>query len=307
MDRDEELHRLPSMHEIEPSPVEDSPTETRESYFPWDKDNEAQKPIQRSSNFGLSSHSTVWYLTRIQKYSSYTFSVFTAFHVANTSVIPLIKGSVADSERYLLLTRPYYQSWPIAEPLLILLPLAAHITSGIALRLHRRRQDTLMYGAEDRKDRRKIPWPKVSGISKLGYLFVPLLAGHTYINRVVPLKVHGGSSSINLSYVSHAFAKHPAVSFAGFSALISVGVWHFTWGWAKYLNFTPVQVTQGGQEGRMIRKRRWYLINAASALVTALWMAGGLGIVGRGGEVSGWVGREYDELYQSIPVIGKWL
>ena len=164
-----------------------------------------------------------------------------------------------------------------------------------------------MYGAESRREKRQIAWPKVSGTSKLGYLMTPLLIGHAFINRGLPLKVQGGSSSINLSYVSHAFAKYPAVSFAGFIALISAGVWHTTWGWAKWLNLTPQQVTQGGQEGSLARKRRWYLVNAASALIAGLWMAGGLGVVGRGGAVGGWVGREYDELYKSIPIIGKWM
>lgn len=164
-----------------------------------------------------------------------------------------------------------------------------------------------MYGAETRKDNRKIAWPKVSGSSKLGYLLIPLLAGHSFINRGIPLKVQGGSSSINLSYVSHAFAKYPVVSFAGFSALITIGVWHSVWGWAKWMGWTPTQVTQGGEEGRLDRKKRWYIINAVSAVVAGLWMAGGLGVVGRGGEATGWVGREYDELYKSIPLVGRWM
>lgn len=163
-----------------------------------------------------------------------------------------------------------------------------------------------MYGAESLKERRNIPWPKISGISKLGYLFLPLVAGHAFINRGVPLIVQGGSSSINLSFVSHGFAKHPAVSFVGFGALVSVGVWHVVWGWAKWLSWTPAQVTVGGDEGSLERKKRWYVVNGLSTLVAGLWMAGGLGVVGRGGEVGGWVGREYDELYRSIPLVGRW-
>lgn len=299
--------REPTLEELEPSPIEDTPSSIRDSYFPSNaKDSDDPKPLQRSDTLGLSSHSPVWYLTRVQKYSSYAFSVFTAFHIANTSIIPLMTRSVPASERYLLLTRPYYQS-PIAEPLIIVLPLVAHIGSGIALRLYRRSRNLKDYGAESRRDRRKVAWPKVSGTSKLGYLLIPLLAGHSFINRVIPLLYDGGSSNINLAYVSHGFAKHPAVSFFGFSALVTVGVWHTTWGWAKWLNLTPAQVTSSGYEAQIARKRRWYLVNGVSALLTALWLAGGLGVVGRGGEVGGWIGREYDALYSKIPFLGKWM
>jgi len=299
---------LAGLQQLDPSPVEDSPYETnKESYFPVDDTATTTPPVlKRSDTFGLNSHSAPWYLVRIQKYSSYAFSIFSAFHIANTSIIPLITQSVPASEPYLLLTRPYYQS-PVAEPLLIGIPLFAHVAAGVALRVYRRRQQYEWYGAESRKEKRQIPWPKVSGSSKLGYLLIPLLAGHSFINRGLPLIKEGGSSSINLGYVSHAFAKYPAMSFVGFASLITVGVLHTTWGWAKWLGLTPELVTQGGEEGRLSRKKRWYLINAASAVIAGLWTAGGLGVVGRGGKAGGWVGREYDELYRSIPLIGKWM
>jgi hypothetical protein len=68
----------------------------------------------------------------------------------------------------------------------------------------------------------------------------------------------------------------------------------------------PSQVKDSDSKRHMVRKRRWYGINALSAIVAGLWLAGGLGIVGRGGKVSGWIGREFDELYHSMPLLGKW-
>lgn len=311
MQHENDLSREATLEELEPSPIEETPSATYDNYFPPSdsKDDESlPQPgsIKRASTIGLSSHSPAWYLNRVQKYSSYAFSVFTAFHIANTAIIPLVTRSVPASERYLLLTRPYYQS-PIAEPLVIIIPLIAHVGSGLALRIYRRRQSLKHYGAESKKDRRFIPWPSVSGTSKLGFILAPLVAGHAFVNRVLPLWVTGGSSDIGLGYVAHGFAKHPAVSFAGFSALVTIGVWHTVWGGAKFLRLNPTSVTAGGVEGQMIRKRRWYLINAVSALVAGIWLAGGLGIVGRGGRVEGWIGREYDELYSRIPLVGKWL
>ncbi|KAJ9649460.1 hypothetical protein H2199_000235 [Coniosporium tulheliwenetii] len=298
---------LTGLQELEPSPVEDSPTETKESYFPSaSTPSPPPEPLRRSTTLGLSGHTPVYWLSRIHRYSTYPLTLYAAFHVTNTAIIPLATKSIAASDTYLLLTRPYYQSFPL-EPLLIVLPLAAHIGSGLALRIYRRRQNLQRYGAESRKDRRNVPWPPISGTSKLGYLLMPLITGHAFINRVIPLYHAGGSSGIGLEYVSHGFAKFPAVSFAGFGALVAAGVLHITWGWAKWLGWTPNQVTEHGEHGQMLKKRRWYGINAASAFVTAVWIAGGLGVVGRAGPAGGWVGREYDELFQHIPILGRWM
>lgn len=245
-------------------------------------------------------------MTRIQRYSSYAFTVFAALHIANTSLIPLLTRSIAASDTYLLLTRPYYQSFPL-EPLVVVAPLGLHLASGVALRLYRRRQNLARYGAESRGDRRRVAWPALSGTSLAGYALAPLLLGHALVNRGLPLWYEGGSSSIGLEYVSHGFARHPLVSWAGFAALVGLAVGHSVWGWARWTGWTPGAVVAGGEEGRRRRERRWWGVNAVSLVVAAVWMAGGLGVVGRGGEVHGWVGKEYDELYRRIPVVGKWM
>lgn len=56
---------------IDPSPVEETPsTAAKDSYFPEAKG---------THHLGLSSHhSSIWYLSRIQKYSSYVFTAFAA-------------------------------------------------------------------------------------------------------------------------------------------------------------------------------------------------------------------------------------
>ncbi|KAK4570245.1 hypothetical protein LTR86_002325 [Recurvomyces mirabilis] len=303
--------RATSLVELEPSPVEETPSDNKEGYFPSPDDTENPTQPQRSSTLGLSQHSPIWYLTRIQKCSSYVFTAFGAAHIVNTSIIPLITQSVPQAERYVLLTRPYYQGIP-AEPLLVIIPLWAHVISGVALRVIRRNLNAKRYGDSGSKEGKKSFfssefWPKVSGISKLGYPFIWLLAGHIFINRAIPNQFPGGQSNVNLSYVSHAFAKHPVVSYAGFSALISIGVSHITWGWAKWLGLTPDQTTAQGSDRALSKKRRWYIINGVAALVAGLWMAGGFGVIGQGGLARGWVGNLYDQMYQRIPVVGHWL
>lgn len=239
-------------------------------------------------------------VTRIQKYSSYAFGIFTTFHIANTSLIPLAVRSVPEANRYLLLTRPYYQS-TLAEPLVVALPLLAHITSGIALRLYRRRVALQRYGAETRTDKRSIPWPALSGTSALGYILLPLASFHVWTTRILPAYMHGDNSLISLSYVSHGFATHPFLSFAGFTALVSTGVWHFVWGASQWLGWKPSQVNAYSEHKDLERKRRWYFINGVAAAITGLWLAGGLGVVGRAGKTVGWIGKEFDELYSKVP------
>ena len=178
--------------------------------------------------------------------------------------------------------------------------------SGVALRVYRRRQAAKRYGAESHRERKAIPWPRVSGTSALGFALVPLVGAHAVVNRILPLWQEGGNANIGLEYVSHGFARHRLLSFMVFVPLTALMSWHVVWGWAKWLGWNPEQVTQGGQEGDLRRKRRWYVINAISAGVAALWMAGGLGIVGRGGEAQGWLAKEYDGLFARIPVFGHW-
>jgi hypothetical protein len=127
----------------------------------------------------------------------------------------------------------------------------------------------------------------------LGYAFMPFIGFHLWTTRILPLYMHGDSSLINLSYISHGFALHPFVSFAGFTVLVGLGVWHMTWGWARWLGMAPFQVGHTDSEvpRQVVKKRRWYGINGVAALVTGLWLAGGLGVVGRGGSTGGWIGK----------------
>ncbi|KAI9841100.1 MAG: hypothetical protein M1837_001004 [Sclerophora amabilis] len=305
---------LPSMQELEPSPIEDSPAIEKGGYFPVDSISPpSATPSARSSTLGLSGgggHGVAYYLIRLQRYSSYASSLFLIGHVTNTALIPLATRSVSASDNYLLLTRPYYQS-PLAEPLVVVLPILTHVVSGLGLRLYRRYQLRKRYDASlySRAERRKLSaWPKVSATSALGSALVPLVATHVLVNRLVPLWVEGGSSSVGLGYVAHGFAKHPVVAAVGYATLIGVGSWHFVNGWAKWLGWAPDQVPEGSVVGgERKRRRRWWGVNGISAFVAAIWMAGGLGIVGRGGVGKGWVGRGWDELYRQVPIVGEWM
>ena len=301
------------MEELEPSPV-DSPASTpsyptnpsdidpeKDSYF---RPNAPQRSTTNS--LGLTPSRTLRVLSALQKYSTVPPSIYLLMHYANTAIIPLVTQSLSISDDLLLLTRPYYQSFPL-EPLLIFAPVATHVISGISLRLYRRRQSALRHGAETHSQRKSIAWPKLSLTSALGYALYPMLAAHILVNRITPLKVEGNSSGVGLRYFAHGIARHPLLSNLGYSVMLCVASWHFVGGAAKYLKLSREYVTEGGDYGNQKRKRRGWIINGMSGLVAALWIAGGLGVIGRGGQGIGWEASNWEKIYKSVPVVGQWM
>lgn len=253
----------------------------------------------------------------MQRYSSYAISIFTSLHLVTVSLIPAATRSVAGSESYLLMAREIYQT-PKTEPLLVGLPVLAHVGSGIALRLLRRRQNLERYGTpgarhsalcrphKDASSReRASAWPRLTYISLSGYALTVFYSAHVVVNRILPLVAEGDSSVVGLAYVAHSFARHPAVAWLAFSGLVATGCGHMVWGTAKWLGLAPS--TRGWRLGRRGRGRvgegagrrpgtSWIRLHAATLVLGALWAVGGLAVVARGGAADGWLGDVYDGL-----------
>lgn len=299
--------RKNSLQELDPSPVESpnvdasNPEKDAESgaYFP---------PTRSSTSTTLGLHPTTISntLLALQKYSVIPPSLYLLGHYTSTALVPLLTQDIYSAERTLLLTRPYYQSWPL-EPLLIFAPIATHVLSGVALRIHRRRISAKRHGGDTYAERRKIAWPKVSLTSALGFALYPMLAAHVIVNRVTPLKVEGGSSGVGLRYFAHGVAKHPVLSNIGYAIMVSVASWHFVGGAAKFLKASAEYVTGFGEEGRRQRQRRTWLVNGISALVAAGWIAGGLGVIGRAGAGTGWEAKNWDAILKQVPLLGNYM
>ncbi|CAJ2503556.1 Uu.00g109500.m01.CDS01 [Anthostomella pinea] len=319
---------LVSLLQLDPSPMDNDSTKEKELPDLPDEAMESSTstiapsstPTGSSSSLGLSGHGhgPIYYLSRIQRYSSYTFTLFAGLHIANTSVIPLIYRSVPYSEPYLLMARELYQT-RLGEPLLVGLPVLAHVASGLAIRLVRRRQNIKRYGggatpgmwplnrsksAASTSSSSSISsfraWPPLSYISISGYVFAGVLAAHVGMNRVLPLLVDGDSSNIGLQYVSHGFARDAVQSWIAYTILISAGVGHMVWGWAWWMDVAPPRDWRRTTVDRKVRRRRrrvWWGIQGAAVAVAGLWAAGGLGVVARGGAVEGWLGTVYDGIY----------
>lgn len=231
---------------------------------------------------------------------------------------------MAASESYLLLAREIYQT-QLSEPLLVALPIAAHVASGIAIRLLRRSQNLKRYGGatpggailplhrrQTSSSSKQRIWPPLSWISCSGYVFTLAVGLHAFVNRVLPLAVEGDSANIGLAYVSHGFARHPVISWVAYGGLLVVGCGHMVWGWAKWFGLAqragwrapaPTGNVRVDREVKKRRRRVWYAVNGVAVLVTGLWAAGGLGVVARGGPARGWVAKVYDGLFDRIPLL----
>ncbi|KAH6855383.1 hypothetical protein B0I37DRAFT_321927, partial [Chaetomium sp. MPI-CAGE-AT-0009] len=318
---------LVSLLELDPTPM-DSPNVDKDlPPLPGQDDGKLSdsttslKSPTTSTGLGLSGsgHGAIYYLTRIQRYSSYTFTLFGALHLATTSIIPLAAQSVAASESYLLLAREIYQT-PLSEPLLVALPILAHVGSGAAIRLVRRAHNRRRYYGEHPPPPTHTAattprgyyggWPAFSYIAASGYVFAGVLAAHVVVNRGLPLAVEGDSANIGLAYVAHGFVRHRYVAWLAYAVLLPAGCGHMVWGWAKWVGLSqaagwvpapPTGNAAVDRASRKKRRRRLLVINAVAAAATALWAAGGLGIVARGGETMGWVGKLYDGLYEKLP------
>ncbi|ETN43129.1 uncharacterized protein HMPREF1541_02287 [Cyphellophora europaea CBS 101466] len=295
------------MHELEPSPV-DEETDPFDSSASLPLPATSKKTTSSTNFLGLTPSRTIHLLSSIQKYATVGPSIYLTLHYANTALIPLFTQSLHKSDNLLLLTRPYYQSFPI-EPLLIFAPVVAHVASGIALRVYRRRQNAKRHGAETHSERRRIPWPKLSLTSALGYALYPMFVAHVLVNRITPQKVDGGSSGVGLRYFAYGVARHPVLANLGYVAMLGVASWHFVGGAAKYLRVSREYVTEGGDYGARKRRRRGWIVNALSAVVAGAWIAGGLGVVGRGkdGGWQSWETANWDRIYKAVPLVGRWM
>ncbi|KAI1815614.1 hypothetical protein GGS20DRAFT_320803 [Poronia punctata] len=301
-----------SLQQLDPSPI-DTPYEELSPLSDEGLESSTStlvSPLGRSaSSLGLSGngHGPIFYLTRIQRYSSYTFTFFAGLHLTNTSLIPMIYRSVPYSEPFFLLTRELYQT-RFTEPLLVGLPVLAHVASGVAIRLIRRHQNKRRYYGDSKppsswtSSSARI-WPAFNNVAASGYVFTAVLSAHVAMNRLLPLVIDGDSSNIGLGYVAHGFARHPASAWASYILLLSVGAGHMVWGMAKWLELAPPANWKKITFDKAMRKQRrraWWTVNATAASLAALWAVGGLGVVARGGLAYGWLATVYDRIYAVV-------
>lgn len=184
-------------------------------------------------------------LKPLQKYSSYSFSIFSIIHGITISIGPLI--SIDSANELLSLGRSLYQS-PGFEEFLVWGSLFCHVGSGLLIRSIKIWGDKIRYGKLKNKKLRKQSivdqnsivkegniniddseigliggfsnfigfgfkknWIfKKFGVTTLilsGWLSLPLILYHVFQVRIIPNMVDGDSSLINFEFISYLFNK----------------------------------------------------------------------------------------------------
>lgn len=258
-------------------------------------------------------------VTSVQKYSTIGPTIFLGLHFANTSVIPLVTRSIPESESYLLLTREIYQA-PAFEHALLTVPVIAHVLSGTLRRILRQRRHARMFGITPGKKPTSVGF---GSQDKVGYALILLLGTHVVVNRVVPLYVDGGSSSVGLGYVSYGLQKAPWFMNLGYAALIGATVCHFVggtafhFGWRNVLEWSgrgQISAERGKSDAdssvsanrHSRRRRRWLIASGLATTLAVTWLAG-LKLIADNRSFLSWEATEWDRLYKSIPILGKYI
>ncbi|KAK9367485.1 hypothetical protein V1509DRAFT_626069 [Lipomyces kononenkoae] len=258
---------------LPPSPIDNTDPIPNETSGPTEKSADKDYKLDIDENDGIPSGGKVplWhlYLFRVQKYSSYSFAAFLSMHLATVNAMPALLGIDA-ADNGIVLARVLYQL-PVVEGTLVVGSLAAHLISGIILRIHKIRRDKRWYARP----------LKMSRISFTGYLLAPLVASHIFVARVIPLIKEGDSSIISLRYISRGFARTPLTSWAIYGAMLGLGVYHVSYGFARWLRIPNYRVRIAG----------------VIYFALALW---GLRVVSKGNNMAEWLARRYDILYEMI-------
>jgi hypothetical protein len=219
---------------------------------------------ENGPKLGITLPKAYGYLTLVQAGTAVVFSTFFVTHLSVPTLA--IIGGIDLANRSLVLGRVYYQN-KLLEPLVVFGALVGHITAGIAkrsIKLYwtRNNKDPRKLTGEVKESVERITTDikneegivvkqkittktttTITGsyISKamsyllpshhaIGYILIPFIFGHIYVNRILPKRHFGDSSLINSTYVTLSLRKWPRSSYLYFIALIGLTAYHITSG-----------------------------------------------------------------------------
>lgn len=220
----------------------------------------------------------IYELARIHRYSAYAFTSFLGLHWSTTGLIPLFEGREG-GDRAILLARVAYQH-AVCEKVL-LAAAGGHVLSGIGLRLIRMSIHREWYG------RARHAITSMSSTSATGYALSAIVACHVILNRLIPLYLEGDSSDVGLNYVAHGFARHKALSVVFYASLVSVGVYHVSTGFQRFLKMDVSKRTRRG------------LVVAWSSVGLA-WLGSALLVIGRPVNAAPGLIAKYNRWYRCL-------
>ncbi|CAB4390162.1 hypothetical protein RhiirA5_346314 [Rhizophagus irregularis] len=204
------------------------------------------------------------YLTIVQTGTAVVFGTFLVTHLSAPALSVI--GGIDLTNKTIVFGRVYYQN-KFLEPIVVFGALIGHVAAGIAKRSIKiywkyKKQDAIFLTGEihekvermttDETDergvvvRQKIKTKTTRTISgsyitkalssllpshhTIGYILIPFVFGHSYVNRILPKRHFGDSSLINATYITLCLRKWPRSSYFVLSALIGLTAYHVTSG-----------------------------------------------------------------------------
>lgn len=203
-------------------------------------------------------------LRKTQRYSAYTFSAFALVHMLATTITPAFLPGLAND--ILQMGRTVYHA-PGMEYILVFGLATLHVLSGVAMRVLRNlwlnpnqhpasSHSTLLLIVDEPKPGRDRDAVGLGGITLLlglgyrrlitsrylgllplqfsGYVLVAFLSYHAWAQRLVPLRVDGDLSLVDLLFAGHAVARKGFEVHFALSLLAMTLLYHFISGALRY-------------------------------------------------------------------------
>lgn len=203
-------------------------------------------------------------LRKTQRYSAYTFSAFALVHMLATTITPAFLPGLAND--LLQMGRTIYHA-PGVEYILVFGLATLHVFSGVAMRVLRSLRfnpnqhsssshSTLLLIVDEPKPGRDRDAVGLGGITLLlglgyrrlitsrylgllplqfsGYVLVVFLSYHAWAQRLVPLRVDGDLSLVDLLFAGHAVARKGLEVHFALSLLALTLLYHFISGALRY-------------------------------------------------------------------------
>jgi hypothetical protein len=210
---------------------------------------------------------------KIQKYSSWAFSGFLTLHMSAMVVTPAI--SVPAAHSVFKFTNAIYQAHYV-EPVLVFGSLFLHVASGFVLRSHN------VYHNKKYYDKWRF---NLNSVSLVGWILVPLVAGHFTATRLGPLFVLGDSSLVSVDYIVYSLHRKGLVPAASMTLMASLAAYHAVYGWAKWLSLYS-------------KNLRWY--KCAAVIIPSVLSVISLYNISSQPQVEGWLASQYDLVSEAL-------
>ncbi|SAM00788.1 hypothetical protein [Absidia glauca] len=230
---------------------------------------------------------------RVQAITAVGFTTFAVMHGLQIATGALRGVAAADSA--LLLTRPIYQDAHL-EGWIVTGSVIWHLVAGTTKSILKPYLN--ITSTSGKTTTTTTPLLRYHDVT--GQLLVPLLAGHYYLARGMPIKTMGDSAFVDFGIIAWGLQNKPVITWVWHTALIGVGVYHMAGGMQLALQRTfggKVKKAEAGGKKGLVSKTQGVALGISTILIA------GLVATSRMDKIP--LRREYQDIYSQL--LPAWL